>query len=249
MKTITLLLTLLFTAALTSNADAQFQGQMEFQIQSLEEASQQTIALNMIFFRERIFMESNASMNVLPGLTTSSILVRNDHRDFVVHTGEREALKVTKDDLDGLMNLIERFQGSSATSSGEGFDWDANVIETDNKREISGYTVTEFRMKGDRDDEYISVWLTDEIKVNWGLLDEAWQTTGKSRVGDVIPIELVMNRNSFPLLVESWRDGEVIFRAESVKVEPEVRDRRKTRISSDVRLLGIADLMMNMFRQ
>ncbi|MCC5915087.1 MAG: hypothetical protein JJU46_11975 [Balneolaceae bacterium] len=250
MKRLSFLLFILLITGLFTKAEAQFEGQIEFQLQNLEEPAQSAINLNMIFFRERIYVESNASMAVLPGLNTSAVLVRNDHRDFVMHTGEYEALKVTKDDLDGLINLIERFQGSRASNgSGDSFDWDTNVTETGQKREIHGYTVSEFQMRGDGEDEYISVWLTDQIKVNWGLLNEAWQTTGRNHVGEDIPIELVMNRNSFPLMIESYRNGEVIFRAESVNVETGVRDRRKTRVSSDTKLLGITDLMMNMLRQ
>lgn len=245
----TLLAAFLITVFSTDIATAQFEGEIDFVVQYPTSSQQQDSRLNMAFTKDRIFIESNNSMDVMTGLSTNRILVRNDHQDFVLTTGPNEALKISKSDLDGLMNLIERVQGQPVKESKGSFKWDEKVTETGNTRSIAGYTVSEFVLKGDREGEDISVWLTDEIKVDWGLLNEAWHTTGTKQVGDDIPIELVMNRNSFPLLIEVHRNEQVVLRVESERVHRGRTDPSKMELASDVKLLGFTDVMMNMFRQ
>jgi hypothetical protein len=245
---------ILFTAILilfsgfTYTADAQFEGEINFLIHNPQEPGDVT-NLDMTFTKNRIFIGSNSSMDVMTGLSAHGILVRNDLQDFVFMTGDNEALKIAKSDIDALVNLINRVQGRTDTAPPNNFDWDQKVVETGNTRTINGYRTSEFMLKRENENEHVSVWLTEAIKVDWGLLNEAWHTTGSKQVGEEIPIELVMNRNSFPLLVEAYRDGQPVFRAESVNVNSRNFDRTKTELSSGTKLLGFGDLMMNMFRQ
>lgn len=239
---------LILFSGLTYTAEAQFEGEINFLIHNPQEPADVT-NLDLTFTKNRIFIGSSSSMDVMTGLSTNGILVRNDHQDFVFMTGQNEALKIAKTDIDALVNLINRVQGRSNATPSDNFDWEQKVIETGNTRTINGYSASEFVLKRENENEYVSVWLTDAIKVDWGLLNEAWHTTGSKQVGEEIPIELVMNRNSFPLLVEAYQEGQPVFRAESVSVNNRNFDRSKTEISSDTKLLGFTDLMMNMFRQ
>gem|GEM_PF-433692 len=235
-------------SGLIYTAEAQFEGEISFLIHNPQERGDVT-NLDITFTKNRIYIGSNSSMDVMTGLSTNGILVRNDHQDFVFMTGKDEALKIAKSDIDALVNLINRFQGRSETTPSSNFDWEQHVVETGNTRMLNGYRASEFVLNREDENEYVSVWLTDEIKVDWGLLNEAWQTTGSRQVGEDIPIELIMNRNSFPLLIEAYQEGKPVFRAESVQVNSRDFDRSKTEISSGTKLLGFTDLMMNMFRQ
>jgi hypothetical protein len=248
MKRTVLLLSFFLFAGLYSKTHAQFEGQINFVIYNPQNVQEMT-NLDMTFTRQRIFIESNSSMDVITGVRANGILVRNDYQDFVFMTGPNEALKIAKSDIDGLVNLMNRVQGKNPEEQRPPFNWDEKVAETGNKRSIHGYETTEFILQGDEENEYISVWLTDRIKINWGLLQETWHTTGAKQVGEEIPIELVMNRTSFPLLVEVYRDDNVVFRARSIEVKESGFDKSKTELSSNTKLLGFADLMMNMFRQ
>jgi len=58
-----------------------------------------------------------------------------------------------------------------------------------------------------------------------------------------------MNSNSFPLLIEVFRDETVVMKAEALSVNRSGFDRSKTSVPSDFKLLGLTDLMMNFFRQ
>ena len=246
------IVSLLFSVAFSGlifSAFAQFEGQIDFLIHNYQEGNQEVTNLDLTFSKDRIYIGSNSTRDVMSGLSTNGILVRNDHQDFIFMTGHNEALKVAKSDIDGLVNLINRVQGKTIEGEKKTFNWDENVIETQNTKTIRGYLTREFVLKSDENDGYVSVWLTDEIKVNWGLLNDVWHTTGSKQLGEEIPIELVMNRNSFPLLIEAFNDNNIIIRVESVSVNNRNFDRTKTELSSDYKLLGFADLMMNMFRQ
>lgn len=205
--------------------------------------------MNLVFTRNRIFIDSNVSMNVMMGLSARGVLVRNDLQDFILITDENEGLKVAKSELENLVALMNRLQGRPDTAQRPVFDWENKVTQTGNTRTFLGKQSYEFILKGDEDGEFITVWLTDQIKVNWGLLLDAWYSTGTTQFDHEIPIEMVMNSNSFPLLVEAHKNGEIVFRAQAVSENSRNFNRSKTELSSGMKLLGLTDLMMNFFRQ
>lgn len=243
-----IILFLVLTGALQHQSYAQFTGEINFLILDLNSGEQAT-ALDLVFADNRISIESSARLNVMPGLSANSVLVRNDQADFLFRTAPGEAYQIAKSDIDALANLINRVQGRDASASKNGFNWSESVQETGNTRMIHGYEVKEFILIRDDKNERISVWLTEGIKVNWGLLQEAWHTTGARQFDEEIPAELIMNRNSFPLLIEVFQDDAVTYRIESVSVKTSDFDINKTETASDTELLGLSDLMMNMIRQ
>lgn len=203
----------------------------------------------MTFTKNRIFVNSNVSMDVMAGLTAKGVLVRHDKQDFVVITNQDEGLQVAKSDLESLINLMNQMQGKKQNVSSEPFPWQERLIETGEVQQIHGYNTQQFILKGEREGDYVSVWLTDEITVDWGLLSDAWYAIGSKQIDQEVPIEIVMNNRSFPLLVESFANDKVVFMAESISVDEDTFDRTKTSLSPGLKLIGLTDLMMNMFRQ
>lgn len=240
---------ILFSLAVTQPAYSQFEGQVEYLILSEETSQQERTNLNMTFTKDRIFVESSRSLEVMSGISTNGILIRNDHQDFIFNTGENEAFKIAKYDIDRLADLMNRVSGKSDNGNSSNFDWENRVVETGNSKELHGYTINEFVLQSDEENKSVSIWLTDQIKVDWGLLYEAWQTTGRKQVEEDVPVELIMNQNSFPLLIEGFEDDKRVFKVEAAAINQRTFDRSKTEISPDVELLGFSDLMMNMFRQ
>ncbi|MEX2457020.1 MAG: DUF4412 domain-containing protein [Balneolaceae bacterium] len=246
-KSLLLALTLLF---LSAPSYAQFEGQMDIEVHDRSNENAEVTQLSLTTTKDRIFIDSAAKVNVVSGLQTDGILIRNDLQDFVFRTDENEALKVSKSDLDGLIQMINRFQGgSSGSEKKEKFDWETRVEETGNSRTIHGYSANEFTLKGEEENQYVSIWLTDEIKVNWGLLLDFWYESGENFTDSDIPIELVLNKNSFPLLVDVYDEGEVVYSAKVTGINTDNFDRSKVELSDDVTLIGFSDMMMNMFRQ
>ncbi len=243
------LLFFLFSIFGANLAFAQFEGEIRYAIYNPAGQLGEAAGMNLTFTKDRIFVDSNISMNVMAGLNARGVLVRNDLNDFVVLTTDGDGLKVAKSELDGLVNLMNRMQGKPENSQRTPFPWDEKVEETGATRQIQGFNVHEFILKGENPGEKTSVWLTDGIKVNWGLLLDAWHTTGSSQFEHEIPIEMVMNNTSFPLLVEVHEENEVVMRAEAMSVNSRNFDRSKTEIPSDLNIISLTDLMMNFFRQ
>lgn len=228
---------------------AQFSGVVNYDIYNPASPGGEVVNVNMAFSENRIAMATNISMNLMAGLRARGVYVRHDLSDFVVVTGEDEGLKITKSELDNLVGMINQFQGRRPVTDQKPFDWDTRVRETGETKEIHGYRSIEFELDGEREGEVISVWLTDQIKVDWGLLLDAWSSVGATQFNQEIPIEILMNANSFPLLVEVNRGGRVIYRAESTRVSSPLADLSRVNVSPGLKLLGLSDLMMNFFRQ
>lgn len=249
MKTILTSFLLLFALIAAEPVAAQFEGQIQYRILNVENGETERTDLNMVFTSERIFIGSSNSLDVMSGLSTNGILVRNDEQDFVFNTSEDEAFKIAKYDIDRLVELMNRVSGKDENEQKQSFDWDNRVQETGRTRQLHGYTAKEFVLKEDSNDRHVSIWLTDEIKVRWGLLNDAWHTTGKKQIEEDLPIELIMNPNSFPLLIEGYNGDRRVFTAEATSVNSRDFDRSLTELSANVKLLGLSDLMMSMFRQ
>ena len=237
-------ITLLFTTTLF----AQFEGEIKIEVQELTEGSVESTNFSLTTTKDRIFIQADEPVDVMSGMHTDAILIRNDLQDFVFRTKPDEALKVSKDDLDGLVQLIKRFQGQRNQTEKEKFDWEHRVEETGDRMTILGYNTEEMRLKGDDPNQYVSIWLTDEIKVHWGLLLDFWYESGEDFADSDIPIELVMNRNSFPLHIEVVDYGETVYTASATEINTDSFDRSVVELSDSVRLIGFFDMMMNMLR-
>tara|TARA_R100001143_G_C3361193_1_gene136090 strand:+ start:3976 stop:4734 length:759 start_codon:yes stop_codon:yes gene_type:complete len=229
-------------------AMAQFEGEIIYHMIDPSEENSDSSNMLLMFTKNRIYVNTSNDVNMMAGLSTSGILVRNDHQDFVLTIDNNEGLQIARSELENLSSMLNRLQGRTAVQQ-KPFPWDEKVVETGNSQEIQGYSAQQFILNGDTADEYVSIWLTDQIKVNWGLLLEAWNSTGKYQFDNEIPIEVVMNQTSFPLLIEVYRENEVVFLAETVSINTDQFDRSKVEISSDMKLLSFTDLMMNIFRQ
>lgn len=241
-------LVLVFLAIQTS-AVAQFEGEISFEITNPHQTSNQPVLMDMTFTENRIFVDSNVSMNVMAGLRAQGVLVRHDEQDFVVITDQDEGLQVARSDLESLENLMSQMRGREQNQYIDPFPWEERLVETGEERIILGYASQQFILRGELENEYVSVWLTDEITVDWGLLSDAWYTVGSKQLDQEVPIEIVMNNHSFPLLVESYVNDQIVLKAESISVNNDTFDRTKTTLSPAMRLIGLTDLMMNMFRQ
>lgn len=227
---------------------AQFEGKIEYRVTSAQQEDDEPNNFHLTFTKNRLFIQSDDEMNVMSGVNTSGVLIRSDENDFIFMTGPDEALKIDKADIENLMTMMNRIQGRTPAAEQKSFDWE-RVEETGKTQNLLGYQATELIIKGETSGEYVSVWLTDQIKVDWGLLQQTWNDVGSKQVDSEVPMEMIMNRNSFPLLVEAYEDNVLTMRAESVRIDNKSFDRSVTEIPPGTTLMGFSDMMMNMFRQ
>lgn len=244
-----LFLSLLWISLSVLDTHAQFEGEIQFEIYNPSEPGSERAKLHFSFTENRIFIGSDRSVNMLAGLRSEGILIRNDLKDFVLITSAEEGMNIKLEEIETLNTLINRMQMQQNPAVREPFDWDGRVLETGNSRQIYGYKAYEYLVLGDEENETLSVWLTDRIRINWGILREVWNTTGAVRFEQEIPVEIVMNRTSFPLLIEGKKDDMVVFRAETLHLNDTHFDRSVVEIPQGMRLLGLTDIMMNFFRQ
>lgn len=243
-----LLLSLCLLFVANTAVYAQFEGEIQFQIEDFTNPLQEQSGFTFTAADNRLFISSDHYVDVITGLKANGLLIRNDHQDFIFNTDKDQSLKVSKDDLDSLMNMLDRFGGANNGET-ETFDWETGVDETGNTRPHLGYELHEFRLKGENEDQFASVWLTSDIKVRWGLMVDVWNRAGPRFSESELPIELIMNPNSFPLLLEVFDGGNLVYKAESTNVNTGNFDRSVVELSDDKPLVGLTELMMNMFRQ
>lgn len=241
---------LLFCMVITvSPAYSQFEGEIIFNLEQYDMNRVESSEFRLTAANDRIFIRSQKDVNVVTGLRSDGLLVRNDLQDIVFNTGENQAMKVSKADIDGLMNMIERFSGSSGSNQGEQFDWENRIVETENVKQHIGYEVQEIRLMGENINQYVSIWLTQDIKILWGLMTDLWNGAGNRFFDSGLPVEVLMNSNSFPLLVEVFDNGQLMLKFESVNVVTDNFDRTVVELPEQKRLVGLTEMMMNMFRQ
>lgn len=245
----TFLLACSFHLIISLPAYSQFEGEIQYHIENFTSQQPEQSAFTFTAADNRLFISSDQDVDVVSGLKANGLLIRNDQQDFIFNTDTDQSLKVSKDDLDGLMNMMERFSSSAKNGEAERFDWETGVEETGNRRSHLGYELEEFRLKGEDDGQFVSVWLTSDIKVKWGLMMDVWERAGTRFSDSELPIELIMNPNSFPLLIEVFNSGTLVYKVESTNVETQNFDRSVVELSDDKALMGLTELMMNMFRQ
>lgn len=248
MKRLFIPLTVLLLLAGALPLKAQFEGQIIFRAHNIEsgQSGQNNRYMHFFITPQRILMQSEDQYRLMRGVHTDGLLIRHDHEDFVFKTDEGEGIQITKSDIEGLSQMLGRLQGSSSQDDGK-FDW-SRVEETGESKEISGFTVQQLNVHDPEGNSYISVWLTDEIKVNWGILQETWSNSTSMLVQSDLPIEVFMNRNSFPLLIEYYKDDNLNAVAEAVKISKSAVDKDYLEIPADMQLLGFNELIMRMMR-
>jgi hypothetical protein len=225
---------------------AQFEGEIVFRAYEPESGIQANRFLQFIATPNRINLNSDNQYKVFTGLDADRFLVRNDQNDFIFLSGDSDALRISKEDVDGLSNLMQRMTGGSGSI--QQFDWERRLEETGNREIIAGHRTEQFKVYEENSDNYISVWLTDEVKVNWGILEETWHQSMSKIIDLDLPIEMIMNRNSFPLKIEYYKENQLETVVEAVQVQRRSIDQALVDIPDGVKMMGFADLMMRMMR-
>ncbi len=221
---------------------AQFEGAISFRFVNLDKPAEES-RYELTASKNRLFLQSENQVQVMQMMNASGLLVRSDLDDFVLIDDENQALTLKNSDIN---RMISMFDGSEDKTS-KSFDWENRVTATGNRRTIQGYEAEEMLLKSN-DNETISIWLSEEIKLNWGILIDFWNTTGKSLTDEELPIELVMNNNSFPLLIEFKKNDQLKAKAEVYRIDRGRFNRDKLEIPKNAEVIGLSDLMMNMFR-
>ncbi|MFU8812423.1 MAG: hypothetical protein ACNA78_05600 [Balneolaceae bacterium] len=242
-------LLILFFGLIFTDARAQFEGTITMEVVDHAKSDRQPAIISITASNQRIYIASSERVQPVGGLETDALLIRNDHQDFIFRTAPNEALKVSKADIDGLVQMVQRFQGGfSQQEQPPTFDWENRITETGNTQTILGYTTSELVLTME-DGLTASFWITNSIQIRWGMLIDFWNETGQSLSETAIPIELFLNRTSFPLLVQLFDGSQMVQEVRTMSVDTGPDSSGVLDVAPDTKLLGLTDLMMRMMRQ
>lgn len=223
---------------------AQFEGEIFYLVEEFREGLPSERTYHFGATPERMFLQSSHSHQLMRGVHANRFLVRNDRRDLVLINRNNESFQVTGEEAEALAQLIRQMKGSEA----QPVDWDSRVRETGREDEIQGMKVFEFQVQHPDKPLIVSVWLTTDIQITWGYLESLWRQSLAGVLEMEVPVEVFMNRNSFPLRIEYREDGELTTRIEAVRVRRGVLSPSSVEIPAGATSIGMSDLMMRMMR-
>ncbi|HKL17713.1 MAG TPA: DUF4412 domain-containing protein [Halalkalibaculum sp.] len=233
-----LFFTLLLLFLSTEYAHAQFEGKVvynNYEMKSGEKVSEDRFT--MFVTTDRILLQGDNSYDLMGNIKTEGVLIRLDFEDFVFLTGKDKALKISKVDITSMMNL---FGGDSKKD----MDTDISYEKTGETETINGYASEKFIFSDKADGkDYVAVWMTRDIKFNWGMLAEPWGDDVEGMISGDFPISLIFEEGYFPLRIESYQSGELKTITEAEEINESSIAKAMVQIPSGVSVLSLQNYL------
>ena len=242
-KKILFSLAMLGLMGISSNAFAQFEGQVTMKLYSEENGVPQTSEMNLYATGNRIILKGDQSVSFSDDFDASGLLIRNDKKDFVVLMGENKGLQFTKEELEGFFQMAGMIGDDSESME---VNSDTDFRYTNRTRTISGYECTELLIENDEDNNSVSVWLTSGIDINWGMLAEPWKNIPESMKQSSSRLTQEFKSKNFPMLVEVNEKGKTKTVFEVSNVNKSSIAKAMVEIPSGVNLIGLQELIFSM---
>ncbi len=233
-----LFFTLLILFLSTEYAQAQFEGKVvynNYELKSGEKVNGDRFT--MFVTEDRILLQGDNSYDFMGNIKTEGVLIRLDFEDFVFLTGKDKALKISKTDITSMMNM---FGGDSKKDR----DTDISYEKTGEAETINGYATEKFIFT-DRENQanYFAVWMTRDLKFNWGMLAEPWGDDVESMIHGDFPISLIFEEGYFPLRMESYQSGELMTVTEAEEINESSIAKAMVQIPSGVSVLSLQNYL------
>lgn len=181
---------------------AQFEGQirMNFYSYSNEGAQLEPNEMNLYITDQRILLKSTDEIDIYNGtMEVSGLLIRSDAQDFVIMSGNKEALQFTKQEIESMFSMISMLIGDQNQKE----ETNINYIYTNKTRTIKGLKATELFFENNEDNgSSLSIWLTNELDIDWGILSKPWDNVPSFFSSQMNQITQELKSRNFPLLIE-----------------------------------------------
>lgn len=241
-------LALLFSMS-ASSVYAQFEGQITMNLYSKDNGQVETNEINLYATANRIMIKGEEQFDIMDNVTTDGLLIRNDQKDFVLMIGEKEALQVSKVEIEGMVEMLASWSGESSKSSGSS---KTKYSFSDEQRTILGFEAAEMIVQdADNPDKHLSVWLTPDIKINWGMLGERWNNMPESIDREIngVAKEVIFTGKNFPLMIEAV-DGETRTTIMEVRnVNESSVAKAMVEVPSGITMMSFKDYVFRMMMQ
>lgn len=232
-----------------ASVQAQFQGHIEMKAYSYEKGKMDQSTLNLYATGDRILIKGEENFRLNRSVSAEGLLIRNDMQDFVVMVGEKQALQVTKKELEDLMDMFMNWGSEKNIRPEE----EPNYRYSDRTRTINGYECAELIVENDESDgAYLSVWLTPNIDINWGMLAEPWNglPADIEREFNQMGQDVIFKGKNFPMLIEvTDKNGVVKPVMEVSEIKESNMAKAMVQIPADVSLVSAKEYLFKMMMQ
>lgn len=240
-----------FSAGFSAQLLAQFQGKIEMKLYSEDDGQTEENTLNMFVTNNRIMLQGEDAFSFGEGMNAEGLLIRNDHKDFVLLMGENRGIQITKTEIEGMIDMFSSWGGQSQNSQNQAAEGPGYRF-SDETRTILGKECAEMIIEDEEDpDNYLSIWLTPNIDINWGMLAEPWKNIPQDMKRDFegVSQDLLFQGKNFPMLIEAHEDGETTKIFEVTNMQESNVAKAMVEIPSGITLLSAKDFIFNMMMQ
>jgi hypothetical protein len=245
MKQITISFCLLVSLIFSTNTHAQFEGQISMNLYGEENGSVTVSKLNLYATSDRIMFKGEDNVEFMKGMNSDGLLIRNDMKDFVILTGQSQALQVTKAEIEGLVEMLSSWAEEST-------EYDAtsppkpNWEFSDRTKTILGLETAEMIIKDEENpNKHLAIWMTPNVDINWGMLSERWKNLPKDieREFNGVAQDIVFQGKNFPLMIEAVEGEDRTVVMEVTNVNRSNVAKAMVEIPSGTTLMSFKDFM------
>lgn len=242
---------ILFTAVFSTAVQAQFEGQISMNLYSEENGQAEVSELNLYATADRIMIKGEEDFDIMDQISTDGILIRNDRKDFVIMTGKDKALQVTKVDIEGLVEMMSSWSGNSSKGSNSKTP-KTKYSFSDQTQTLLGYEVAEMVVEdAENPNKHLSIWLTNDLDINWGMLAEKWNNMPAEIDAEVngMTQEIIFKGKNFPLKIEAVDNGTRTTIMDVTNVNRSSVAKAMVEVPSGVTLMSFKDFVFQMMMQ
>lgn len=237
---------LLFFGLAFNQAQAQFEGKINFQGYEINngEKVKDDEPLTLFITPTRILLQGEQEYAVGGALKAEGIMVRQDEQDFVLLTGEDQAMSITKSGITAFMNMF----GGEAQQDMQDVNSNLQIEKSNDQKQINGYTAYKFVITDKQNPETrTEVWMTKELDINWGMLASTWNEHLYGFAGNDVPLELILDKGYFPIRTKQYKNGDLAYVTETEITATNVAD-SITQIESGTEIISLQDYLFQQFR-
>lgn len=237
MKRLTFVIAL-FLAVGYGQSYAQFEGKIMFDVYLAYTGFINKEMVSLYITEERILLEAETeSAESGP----KKVIFRLNNEDIIIFTDKNKALKITKSDVSAFTAITTNFQKLIGTVAP---NWmKISFQKTDEEKTINGYSAQKFLLTSALEPNNKAVlWMTKELDINWGILGGLFTKMFDSYLD---PSVSIIEEGYFPLLIQSFKDGELQRKIEAVVLAGNVPESKMT-ITSNVQIIDLQDYFSQM---
>lgn len=244
---------ILFTAVFSTAVHAQFEGQISMELYSEENGKTEVSELNLYATANRIMIKGEEDIDLMNQIKSDGLLIRNDRKDFVIMTGNNKALQVTKVEIEGLVDMMASWSGnSSKNSSSNEPKRKTRYSFSDRTQNIMGFDAAELIVEdAENPGKHLSIWLTNDIDINWGMLGERWNKLPADIDAEVngMAQEIIFKGKNFPLMIEAVENDEHTKIMQVKNVNRSSVAKAMVEVPSGVTLMSFKDFVFQMMME